>query len=164
MFTSTRCFWYCCNEKQSSGASLQKMCSYKFRGMWEKWDPGPGNRDSLSIPGTWYPGPYISDPIQSKKTHDYKTLEPSLQILKVFGTDGEVNVYRSMQASFSSAKRLICSIYAKENIVKKWASLGIEQEIYINEIFGVKVGKRKIKGLLKKIFKNNVKIWIRSER
>ena len=133
--------------------------------MWEKWDPGPENRYSLSIPGTWYPGPYISDPIQgtntrdqSKKTHDYKTLEPSLQILKLFGTDGEVYVYRSMQASFSNAKRLICFIYAKDNIVKKCASLGIEPEIYINEIFGVKVGKRKIKGLLKKIFKNNVKV------
>ena len=34
-------------------------------------------------------------------------LEPSLQNLKVFGTDGEVIVYRSMQASFSMQN--ICS-------------------------------------------------------
>ena len=75
-------------------------------------------------------------------------LESSLQNLKVFGTDGEVNVYRSMQASFSNAKHLLCFIHAKDNIVKKCDSLGIEPKIYNNEIFGVKVGEIKIQGLL----------------
>ena len=75
-------------------------------------------------------------------------LEPSLQNLNVFGTDGEVNVYRSMPASFSNAKHLLCFIHEKDNIFKTCASLGIEPKIYINEIFGVKVGETKIKGLL----------------
>ena len=75
-------------------------------------------------------------------------LEPSLQNFKVFRIDGEVNVYRSMQASISNAEHLLCFIHAKDNIVKKCASLGIERKIYISEIFGVKVGETKIKGLL----------------
>ena len=75
-------------------------------------------------------------------------LQPSLQNLNVFGTDGEVNVYRSMSASFSNAKHLLCFIHEKDNIVKTCASLGIEPKIYINEIFGVRVGETKIKGLL----------------
>ena len=53
-----------------------------------------------------------------------------------------------MPASFSNAKHLLCFIHEKVNIVKTCASLGIEPKIYINEIFGVKVGKTKIKGLL----------------
>ena len=44
--------------------------------------------------------------------------------------------------------QLGCFIHAKDSIVKKCASLGIETKIYINEIFGVKVGETKIKGLL----------------
>ena len=43
---------------------------------------------------------------------------------------------------------MLCFIHAKDNIVKKCDSLGIEPKIYINEIFGVKVGETKIKGLL----------------
>ena len=53
-----------------------------------------------------------------------------------------------MQASFSNARHLLCFIDAKENIVKKCASLGIEPKIYINEIFDVKIGETKIKELL----------------
>ena len=43
---------------------------------------------------------------------------------------------------------LLCFIHAKDSIVKKCTSLGIEPKIYINEIFGVKVGETKVKGLL----------------
>ena len=53
-----------------------------------------------------------------------------------------------MQASFSNARHLLCFIDAKDNIVKKCASLGIEPKIYINEIFDVKIGETKIKELL----------------
>ena len=63
-------------------------------------------------------------------------LEPSLQNLKVFGTEGEVNVCRSMQTSFSNAEYLFCFLHTEDNIVKKCASLGIEPKICISEIFG----------------------------
>ena len=72
-----------------------------------------------------------------------------------------------MKASFSNAEHLLCFIHAKDNIVKKCASLGIEPKIYLNEMFGVKVGETKIKGLLdctsKKYFEKQYqklkKIW-----
>ena len=79
-------------------------------------------------------------------------LEPSWQNVKAFATDGEVNVYRSMQASFSNAEHLLCFIHAKDNIVKK---CGIEPKIDINKIFGVKVGETKIKGRLDCTFKKD---------
>ena len=43
---------------------------------------------------------------------------------------------------------LLCFIHAKDSIVKKCTSLRIEPKVYINEIFGVKVGETKVKGLL----------------
>ena len=63
--------------------------------------------------------------------------------------------------------QLGCFIHAKDSIVKKCASLGIETKIYINEIFGVKVGETKIKGLLdytskkdfEKQYQNLKRIW-----
>ena len=66
-----------------------------------------------------------------------------------------------MQASFSNGTHLLCFVHAKDNILKKCASLGIKPKIYINEIFGVKVGETKIKGLLdcnskKQKMKNNI--------
>ena len=98
-------------------------------------------------------GPFI---IHSSKTFEsyfsltssMVRLQPLLQNLKVFGTVGEVNLYRSIQTSFSNAKHLLCFIHAKDHFVKRCASLGIKPKIYINEIFGVKVGDTKIKGIL----------------
>ena len=49
---------------------------------------------------------------------------------------------------FSDAKHLLFFIHVRDNIIKKCARLGIEPKIYINEIFGVKAGKTKIKGIL----------------
>ena len=45
-----------------------------------------------------------------------------------------------MQTSFSNAEHLLYFIHAKDNIVKKCASLDIEPEIYINAVFDAKVG------------------------
>ena len=57
-------------------------------------------------------GPSIIDSYKTFESYfslstNIMRLQPSLQNLKVFGTDGEVNVYRSMQASFSMQN--ICS-------------------------------------------------------
>ena len=53
-----------------------------------------------------------------------------------------------MQAFFLNVEHLLWLIHAKDNIVKECASLGIEPKSYINEIFGVKVGETKVKGVL----------------
>jgi len=76
-------------------------------------------------------------------------LRPELANLKAFGTDDEINVYKSMETCFKKAHHLLCFIHAKDNISSMLSKLNVENpEDFIKEIFGEKVGKQKIKGLL----------------
>ena len=75
-------------------------------------------------------------------------LEPSLQNIKAFGTDGEPNVYNALKASFPNADHLLCFIHTEDNIIRKCVNLNIDSRIYSKEIFGVKSGNTKVKGLV----------------
>ena len=73
---------------------------------------------------------------------------PGTKNLKAFGSDGEKNVFETFQACFMNANHLLCSIHMKDNVIKKCASLGIDSTVYIEQIFGKKVGSEKFKGLM----------------
>ena len=94
-------------------------------------------------------------------THSHKTfqsylllpsnmvqLEPSLQNIKAFRTDGEPNVYNALKASFPNADHLLSFIHTEDNVIKKCLNLNVDSRIYIKEIFGVKSGNTKVKGLV----------------
>ena len=75
-------------------------------------------------------------------------IEPSLQNIKVFGTEGKPNVCNVLKASFPNADHLLCFIHAEYNIIRKCVNLSIDSRIYIKEIFGVKLGNTKVKELV----------------
>ena len=95
--------------------------------------------------------------IHSKKTFEsYYTLpsamvriRPDLTKLKAFGTDDEVNLYSALGSLFRDAHHLLCFIHVRDNIEKALKNNNVENpEEYISEIFGEKIGEKKIKGLL----------------
>ncbi|CAC5383196.1 unnamed protein product [Mytilus coruscus] len=64
---------------------------------------------------------------------------PKLIDLKVFGTDGDVNLSSAFQACFPNSKHLLCDIHMFDNIERKLVKLGISGKLkkeYINDIFG----------------------------
>jgi len=76
-------------------------------------------------------------------------LRPGLSDLKTFGTDDEANVYKAMGTCFLKSNHLLCFIHGKDNISEKLSQLGAEDvDKYVEEIFGVKVGDTKVKGLV----------------
>lgn len=95
--------------------------------------------------------------IHSEKTFEsYYTLpsamvriRPDLTKLKAFGTDDEVNLYSALGSLFRDAHHLLCFIHVRDNIEKALKNNNVENpEEYISEIFGEKIGEKKIKGLL----------------
>ena len=74
--------------------------------------------------------------------------KPSTRKLKAFGTDDERNVYEAMKSCFSDADHLLCSIHMLDNIKSKCVDLKIDSAAFVSEIFGVKSGEVKVKGLV----------------
>ena len=56
-----------------------------------------------------------------------ETSSPELANIKAFGTDEEINVYRSLQTYFKDANHLLYSIHVKENVSKKLTDLNVDQ-------------------------------------
>ncbi|VDH94168.1 Hypothetical predicted protein [Mytilus galloprovincialis] len=76
---------------------------------------------------------------------------PKLIDLKVFGTDGDVNLSSAFQACFPNSKHLLCDIHMFVNIERKLVKLGISGKLrkeYINDIFGYVEEDIKIPGLV----------------
>ena len=64
---------------------------------------------------------------------------PKLVDLKVFGTDGDVNLSSAFQGCFPISKHLLCDIHMFDNIEQKLIKLGISGKLkkeYLNDIFG----------------------------
>ena len=95
-------------------------------------------------------------------------LRPKLANLKAFGTDGEKCVFEAFATTFGNANHLLCSIHAKDNIIRKCAKLGIDSNQYVEEIFGKEIGDTKIKGLMdcmctsefNELYERLRKIWV----
>ena len=79
---------------------------------------------------------------------DMLRVEPKLQQLKVYGTDGETGLFNVFKACFLNADHLLCTIHAKDNIRRKCDQLGIDAKSFIKDIFGLKSGEIKVAGLI----------------
>ena len=53
-------------------------------------------------------------------------LEPSLQNIKAFGSDGEPNAYNARKGSFPNADHLLCFIHREDNITTKCFNINID--------------------------------------
>jgi len=95
---------------------------------------------------------------------------PKLVDLKVFGTDGDVNLSSVFQACFPINKHLLCDIHMFNNIERKLIKLGISGKLkieYLNDIFGSIEGDIKNPGLVDSLtpeefgtnLKNLSEIW-----
>ncbi|CAG2249927.1 unnamed protein product [Mytilus edulis] len=71
--------------------------------------------------------------------------------LKVFGTDGDVNLSDAFSASFPDSLHLLCDLHMFDNIERQLRKLGITGHIartFTKDIFGMIEGTNKIKGLV----------------
>ena len=73
--------------------------------------------------------------------------EPKLQQLKVYGTDGEPDLFSAFKACFPNADHLLYTIHAKYNIRRKCDQLGIDPKSLLKDIF-VKSGEIETAGLI----------------
>lgn len=76
---------------------------------------------------------------------------PNLVNLKVFGTDGDQNLYNAFQVCFPGSHHLLCDLHMVDNIERKLCNLGIRGNIaklYKNDIFGSVYDGKKVKGLI----------------
>ena len=76
---------------------------------------------------------------------------PAIKNLKVFGTDGDVNLSKAFEIAFSNAKHLLCDIHMVDNIECKLRQLGITGKTarnYVVDIFGETVEHTKMAGLV----------------
>ena len=98
--------------------------------------------------------------------------KPSTKNLKAFGTDDERNVYEAMKSCFSQADHLLCTIHMLDNIKSKCVDLKIDSTAFVAEIFGVKSGEVKVKGLIDCVsdqefeqeYKRLTKVWQTREK
>ena len=76
-------------------------------------------------------------------------LEPQLQCLKVYGTDGEKALVKALRACFPKAVGLHCFLHKQRNLEErlKLASATVTTEI-MRDIFGVQEGEVFSKGLV----------------
>ena len=76
---------------------------------------------------------------------------PNIKNVRVFGTDGDANLYTCFHDCFLSARHLLCDIHMMDNIKNKLKTLNITGQVadeFIKDIFGKQVGQTKIKGLV----------------
>ena len=76
---------------------------------------------------------------------------PSLEDLKVYGTDGDVNLSEAFEVCFTNAEHLLCVIHMYDNISKKLQSLNMPKDVsktILNDIFGFTRQDTKAPGLV----------------
>ena len=78
-------------------------------------------------------------------------LQPSLKMLKAFGTDGEQALYSAFHSVFPDADHLRCTVHMKRNIKEKLKSMAIPSNVskeFVREIFGYVEGTTMHCGLI----------------
>ena len=84
---------------------------------------------------------------------------PNLQNLRVFGTDGDVNLGNAFQVCFGKSAHLLCDLHMVDNIEKKLGQLNIKgrhAKEYLVDIFGRVDGSIKVKGLVDSLSENEL--------
>ena len=78
-------------------------------------------------------------------------LNPTLNNIKEFGTDGECELIKAFQCAFPNAVHLRCTKHLRQNVKDKLRALGLPQgswKPFLADIFGAHVGTHLEQGLV----------------
>ena len=101
------------------------------------------------------PGPMLLHSQKDEDSYGYFGTEISKAIdanVNLFGTDGEVALYKGLQgsASFRKSEHLMCMLHHRSNCEKKLADLGVKKNVrrIVRSIYGEQVEETRYEGLV----------------